>query len=611
MADYRKPGVYVEESLLINSADTSAATTTALFVGVAGTGPINSPVRCESWSAYAANFGGFDPVTNGAGVSFVSYLPYTVYSYFQNGGRPAYVQRAVVAATGTAASLSVTDGPVVTASINQKRANTSAGNIVATLTTSAAHGFEVGRDVTVSGVNSPFDKPSVTITAIPSPTEFSYLLPAGTSTTGLTTNVAVAPVGTATELSTASFTVAANSVGTAGNRLSVVLVEVDITNDVYTLIVYRDGAEVERFQYLTVTGNVPGTRRFDAAVNDPYSGSTLVNVSVPNPDAPPMAFLTPRALTGGVDANLPVAGDFGPAAVAAAAKIEGPILINLVGYTPDITDPDDYIAPTPISQQTSFPDRGDVFIINDSMRQRKANETSSTYRSQLAASLGQYTGDSYVAAYTPWIIVPNPKQAGATITIPPGGAVAGVMSRIDTTTGVFRAPAGIIAQITNAVGVDTKFSDSELGDLNSSNINVTRPVTGTGIAIMGARTRKLYGADRYVSARRTLIYIKESLRRSTSYALFENNDQRLWSQLTMTAERILRPLWEAGGLRGNSAKDAYYITCDETVNTPSVIASGEVRLECGVALEYPAEFIVIRVTQFESGGFTAEVSPRG
>jgi hypothetical protein len=128
---------------------------------------------------------------------------------------------------------------------------------------------------------------------------------------------------------------------------------------------------------------------------------------------------------------------------------------------------------------------------------------------------------------------------------------------------------------------------------------------------MGARTRKIYGADRYISARRTLIYIKESMRRSTQFALFENNDQRLWTQLRMTAERLLRPLWEAGGLRGNNAAEAYYIKCDSTLNTPSVIASGEVRMEIGVALEYPAEFIVIRVTQFESGGFTAQVQPKG
>jgi hypothetical protein len=40
-----------------------------------------------------------------------------------------------------------------------------------------------------------------------------------------------------------------------------------------------------------------------------------------------------------------------------------------------------------------------------------------------------------------------------------------------------------------------------------------------------------------------------------------------------------------------------------------VISSGEVRMELGVALEYPAEFVIIRVTQFDQGTFTAEIQP--
>ena len=73
-------------------------------------------------------------------------------------------------------------------------------------------------------------------------------------------------------------------------------------------------------------------------------------------------------------------------------------------------------------------------------------------------------------------------------------------------------PPGSSPTSRTAVGAQVKFSDTELGDLNNSNINVIRPVVGSGICVMGARTRKGYGPDRYVSGRRTLIDIKESLR---------------------------------------------------------------------------------------------------
>lgn len=521
--DYKKPGVYVEESLLVNAADTAAANSVALFVGAAGTGPVDNPVRCSTWSDYVINFGGFDNIASNTGsATNLTYLPYAVYSYFQNGGRPCYVQRAVGATAGTAANLTVTNG------------------------------------------------------ATPTPTT--------------------------------AFKVVARSVGTSGNNLKVTLVS-PATN-VWNFTVLKDNVEVEKFTYLSMTGNVAGTRRLDGVINDPYSGSTLVRITDFDSAVTPAALTVATALTGGANPSLPASSGYSTITASAVSKIEGPIIVNLVGYTTDVNDVAAYVAPETV-QSSTFPDRGDVFIINDNVAPRTYGQTSTQYKTQINSVLSQYSGDSYVASFTPWIIIPDPTRAGSTITVPPGGAVAGVISRVDSTIGVFRAPAGILASITNAVGVDTKYTDSELGDLNAANINVIRPVAGAGISIMGARTRKVYGADRYISARRTLIYIKESMRRSTQFALFENNDQRLWTQLRMSAERLLRPLWEAGGLRGASAAEAYYIKCDSSINTPAVIASGEVRMEIGVALEYPAEFIVIRVSQYESGGFAAEVQPQG
>jgi hypothetical protein len=526
MTDYRKPGVYVEERLLVSSPGTSTAAAAALFVGPAISGTTASPVLCNTWSDYVTAFGGFDDIeTPDAGVLATSYLPYAVYSYFTNGGRPCYVQRVTGTSVGTASSLDVTDGEV---------------------------------------------SPST------------------------------------------AFTVEARSVGIAGDNLEIKIVDIDgaSANSIFNLYVYKDGVEVERFQYLSAAGTEQGTRRFDDAVNDPYSGSAYVKITSYDSAVIPAAIVQTQ-LDGGTDPSLPLNGGYLATAQSAVEKIEGPIILNLVGYKTNVLTEDGdptYVMPETVNSADFG--RGDVFIINDSIHPKLASQNRTGYIAYAQAILDDDQGDSYVASYAPWIITPNPKTSNATITIPPGGAVAGTMSRIDSTIGVFRAPAGIIANLPNAVGVDIKFTDTELADWNGANINVIRPVSGAGIAIMGARTRKTYGVDRYVSARRTLIYIKESLRRSTQYAMFENNDSRLWNQLIATAERLLRPLWEQGGLRGSSAREAFYIRCDSSINTPSVISSGEVRMEIGVALEYPAEFIVIRVSQYESGGFTAEVQSR-
>ena len=60
---YRRPGVYLEESLLVNSADTASTFTVGCFIGVAEKGPILDPIRIDSWSDYVTMFGGFNPIT--------------------------------------------------------------------------------------------------------------------------------------------------------------------------------------------------------------------------------------------------------------------------------------------------------------------------------------------------------------------------------------------------------------------------------------------------------------------------------------------------------------------------------------------------------------------
>ena len=549
---YKRPGVYLEESLLVNPSDVSGSVTVGAFVGVAGKGQINEPVLVDSWSNYVTLFGGFDPIIPPSADTIktpvLSYLPYSVYSFFQNGGRYAYIIRSAPTtadAKGTASFI-----PVV--------------------------GSDTGETAALN-----------------------------------------------------SFTISARSVGTWGNNLEYNLITQQpgtgaVPEDIFAIQVLLKNSDgkyevVETFSGLSVTGNTAGSHRVDAAVNDPYAGSKYImvtDVTYTQPQ-PKDTHLGAIALAGGIDPKIPD-GQALTASAAMLGKTEGPINLNVVGYLQDISkDPGATNVGTPPKANfvgatipvDYYPDREDVMNINDSAPPRTLGQDSTGYISAISTTLQANDNDSYTAVYTPWIIIPDPQRVGGTVVVPPGGAISGMMARIDATVGVFRAPAGVIAGLSNAVGVQTKFTDTELGDLNSKNINVVRPVVGAGICVMGGRTRKQFGADRYISARRTLIAIKESLRRSTQWAVFENNDARLWSGLRMTADRILRPMWESGGLAGSSANDAYYIRCDGTLNTPNVIQSGEVRMEIGVALEYPAEFVIIRITQFDRGTFAGEVQP--
>jgi hypothetical protein len=78
--------------------------------------------------------------------------------------------------------------PDLVAAVSNKAVTTN----VVTLTTSAAHGFEIGDSVVVTGVDSTLNG-TYTITAVPSTTSFRYA-----KTTGDVASTAVSPVGAAT-----------------------------------------------------------------------------------------------------------------------------------------------------------------------------------------------------------------------------------------------------------------------------------------------------------------------------------------------------------------------------------------------------------------------------
>ena len=62
MADYRRPGVYIEEALNTSPFESANATAVACFVGIAAKGNPQQATRVDSWSDFVQKFGGFDGV---------------------------------------------------------------------------------------------------------------------------------------------------------------------------------------------------------------------------------------------------------------------------------------------------------------------------------------------------------------------------------------------------------------------------------------------------------------------------------------------------------------------------------------------------------------------
>jgi phage tail sheath protein FI len=97
--------------------------------------------------------------------------------------------------------------------------------------------------------------------------------------------------------------------------------------------------------------------------------------------------------------------------------------------------------------------------------------------------------------------------------------------------------------------------------------------------------------------RRSLIFITKNLKNLTEFAIFENNDERLWAQIRGRVSTFLEQYRGQGGLRGATSAQAFFVKCDAENNSEAQIANGEVHIQVGVALQYPAEFIVIDLSQ--------------
>lgn len=213
------------------------------------------------------------------------------------------------------------------------------------------------------------------------------------------------------------------------------------------------------------------------------------------------------------------------------------------------------------------------------------------------------TGDDTINAafYYPWLMAPDPNQSGSIRPFPPGGSVAGVYARTDSTRGVWKAPAGTDASISGVVGVTKVMTDSENGVLNPLAVNCIRRFPVYGTIVWGART--LRGNDdlgsewKYVPVRRTALFIEESLYRGLKWVVFEPNDEPLWAQIRLNVGSFMNDLFRQGAFQGSTPKDAYFVKCDKDTTTQSDINRGIVNIHVGFAPLKPAEFVVIKIQQ--------------
>ena len=208
---------------------------------------------------------------------------------------------------------------------------------------------------------------------------------------------------------------------------------------------------------------------------------------------------------------------------------------------------------------------------------------------------------SYAALYYPWVTVANPlarpgnEQIPREINLPPSGFITGIYARNDVDRGVWKAPANEVVR--GALRFEREISHGQQEVLNPEGVNCLRFFFGRGYRVWGARTSTSDPEWKYVNIRRYFIYLERSIDRSTQWAVFEPNNEALWSNIRDAVSSFLYNEWRSGALLGTSEQEAYFVRCDRSTMTQADLDNGRLICEIGVAAVKPAEFVIFRIGQ--------------
>lgn len=367
------------------------------------------------------------------------------------------------------------------------------------------------------------------------------------------------------------------------------------TTDYYDLVVYRENGTLPEASddiVLETYPNVVFDETIDAAnyiVSVVNGTSPYISIAIGDGTLTPLGTLLPFTITGS-DSAVVYTDYYANSLLDEFAVIGRPLVL----FAPEVTRIFDTNSETIQDELISWAEVNNSFAVCDTPADLDP-AGAVTYAESLSTS-------SYAAVYYPQLYIADPlgRNAASVRKVGPAGAMAGMYLSTDRQFGPYKSPAGLRTAVGGAVATERRFTSTELDALNTplKPVNAIRDIPGAGVVAMGARTLNQDGtANRYVSMRRSLNYLRVELENITQFALFEPNDEDLWARIRTAISVFLNGYRNQGGLAGAGPKEAYFVKCDRQNNTAENIANGEVHIEVGVALEYPAEFVVLTLSQ--------------
>ena len=543
-------------------------TSTAGFIGMAEKGKvIGTPEFVTSFADFNRKFGGYLPETT---YGEYRYLAYAVEQFFANGGSRCYVMRTAAA-------------DAVTASVS-----------AAGISISAKNPGKWGNEIKVTAVAATKGKTAV-------------LEATGDEATGKVYTVANGSIfaeGDTIVIRNNGKVTGYNKIAMVqGNTITLAVpVKEDLTDkspvprkvlstcEMNLEVSYRDqvelyeGVSLNQSSASFITKVLAKSELVDVAADEPKDAVNPLSVFTAEADAEKaIVFLVGGSDGGkkGITDDVFMGTDGGPGKRTGLAAFKELNNVSIMAI-PGVTSPAVQLALVAHCTNT-----GASFAVLDVPQHLTKPQDVLAHREKIDSD--------YAAMYHPWIQIYdalNKKPAY----IPPSGAVCGIYARSDVERGVHKAPANEV--VYNCIGLSCLYNKAEQDILNPAGVNLIRALPGQGIRVWGARTCSSNSLWKYVNVRRLFIYLEESIKSQTNWAVFEPNDEMLWARVGRTIRAFLRDMWRSGALVGNTEDQAFYVNIGRDTMSQSDILNGRLICEIGVAPSRPAEFVIFRITQF-------------
>jgi uncharacterized protein len=209
-------------------------------------------------------------------------------------------------------------------------------------------------------------------------------------------------------------------------------------------------------------------------------------------------------------------------------------------------------------------------------------------------------------------VLAHDKLRGHFESFAPCGAVAGMLARYDE-----GAPVWLTAEREEPilrpglrpaclVGEDRRL---RLASMGVNTLQAVRSAARMNVCLRTLAAGNTANADwRYLSARRLALFILSSIEQGTRWVVAADSLAAVAETLTTQVRAFFEGLHEAGTFGTRRMDEAFFVICDERVNTSAALSCGEFQFVVGFAASRPHEFHCFRISHSAAGSKVQPVS---